>query len=98
MLKLGKLLPSFDEVSQSTIDLLVRALKVRTKELTRADALKYGADLSQFFALEVTHNGVPVRLIVCASSGALGGLLGKVELTPLPVGEADDKAAAAAAD
>lgn len=50
----------------STFDLLMKAFRMKTKELERAEALKIGANLGRFFAVEMTYKGSSIRLIVCA--------------------------------
>jgi hypothetical protein len=57
-----------------TFDYFVKAFRLKTKELTRVEALSLGADLQRFFAVEMSYKGRPVRMIVCAT-GVPGDLI-----------------------
>lgn len=55
-------------VLDNTLDFFVRSFKVKSKELSREDAMRLGGELGRFFAVELVYRGAPVRLIVCASA------------------------------
>lgn len=49
------------------LDFLMRSFRMQHKEVTRETALKAAGELAKFFAIELTYQGRPIRIVIAAS-------------------------------
>lgn len=55
-------------IADTMLDLLLKSFKVQHRELDRDRALKAAENFPRWFAVELTYQNKPVRLIVAAQS------------------------------
>jgi hypothetical protein len=88
----------FGGISDGLFDSLMKALKIRSLEISREKALAYAGDLKKFYAVELTYKNTPVRLIVAANSVPYDLAVTRAIGSSETVAGADQKSASAALD